>query len=388
MKLRPLRFSALVCTTALVLSACGNSEETIDATPAPSSPSAASATSATKAASTTTAAPTTTEKPTKEASKPKNCRSIMLSDTNLLPVLASRTVPLVAGGGQTGASAHLGEVANNQFDPCKNLSWVAFAGSFEGAETPQVFNTLVFFHKDELITTPLPAEVRSIIDVTRRSDSELEITSGRPDPDAPEGEERLIESVSTVLYKDGGLTITSADPEDPLAHPTAQLDLTSPAPDTQGRLYLQGNVYKDAYDQEITSAEGSSQDAVLIDVDRSLSVYCVVQGQPLCQAADINKADWIPGSTNDAGTAVFQQDAEYHANQIRMASADPLRIEAVEEQLEGYTTVADVNRGKKVLFDGYIFDTTHDGEVRIYDSEDADSAIWFNTKEYGVRKRG
>lgn len=391
MRLRPrysVALASTACLAALALSACGSPQEDTEAA-TPASPTA-SARAAKPSTSATTAAATTTETTTTSAPrKPKkNCREILLSDTALRPILGVPIVPTFAEGAESpglGATTwgYLGQVADNHFDPCKELSWVTFPGAEGDLENPNAestFATIMFFHKDELITAPMPAQVGAVVDVKRRSDSELEVTTTRRDAEG--------ESTALVRYKGGKFQIASDNPEDALAHPATRLDVSGVTPPIESRLYNVGSVHKNGYDQEITSAEGAARDAVLIDVDRSLQVSCVVEDTPLCQATDPDRADWIPGTTNPgSGVALYDQDAEYHANQIRVISTNPVQAQALEAQPDEPTTIADVGRGERVLFDGYIFDTTKEGQVRIYASEDAESAAWLSATEYGVDKR-
>lgn len=390
MRLRPRSLTlastaSALCIAALTLSACGSPQEDTEATPAaPTSLARVAKPSPSTSAATTTE--TTTSAPKEEPKK--NCREILLSDTALRPILGAPIVPTFAEGAESpglGAATwgYLGQVADNHFDPCKELSWVTFPGVEGDLENPNAenaFSTIMFFHKDELITAPMPAQVGAVVDVHRRSDSELEVTTTRRDAEG--------ESTTLVRYKGGKFQITSDNPEDALVHPATRLDVSGVTPPITSRLYNVGSVHRDGYDQEITSAQGAASDAVLIDVDRALRVSCVVEEAPLCQAADLEEADWIPGTTDAAsGVAIYDQDAEYHANQVRVLTTDPMQAQAVEGQMAQVTTVADVGRGERVLFDGYIFDTTHEGEVRIYASEDAESAAWLNAKDYGVVKR-
>lgn len=388
MRLRPLSSAALCCAAALALSACGDTPDEADA-PLDAAPATRISQAGSRPApgTTTSAAPTTTS--TSAAPEPKkNCRDVMLSDTALRPVLGVPIVPLVPAGTpspglQSEAWGYLGKVADNHFDPCKELSWVTFVGAEGDLDNPdadRAFSTIVFFHRDELLTAPMPAEVATVVDVDRRSASELEITTA--------GIDATGESTATVRYAEGALRITSENPEDALAFPTAQLDVSGTVPPIAPRLYAEGNVYRKAYDQEIATAEGMSRDALLVDVDPSLRVRCVIDEQPVCQADDPEKADWIPGAASaESGAAVYDQAAEYHATQIRVTGIDPVQVEAVEEPLENVTTVGDVSRNQRVLFGGFIFDTTHNGQVRIYPSEDADSAAWISRTDYGVTRR-
>ncbi|MBC3185001.1 LppP/LprE family lipoprotein [Corynebacterium sp. zg-331] len=391
MRLRPFSPAAILastaCVAALGLSACDSpQEDTETTTPAAPTSSAHSAKTNATSSTSTASATTTTSAPKKEPKK--DCRAILLSDTALRPILGVPIVPIFPEGSpspglQSEAWGYLGQVADNHFDPCAELSWVTFPGAEGDLENPDAdhtFATIVFFHEDELITAPMPAQVGAVVGVTRRSDSELEVTTTRRDAEG--------ESTARVRYQDGKMQITSENPEDALVHPDSRLDLSGVTAPIAPRLYNVGSVHRHGYDQEIMSVQGASRDAVLFDVDRSLQVSCVIEEVPLCQAADPEKADWIPGTTDPvSGVAIFNQDAEYHANQVRVITTDPVQAQAVEGQLDRVSTVAEVGRGKRVLFDGYIFDTTRENELRIYASEDAESAAWISAKEYGVAGR-
>ncbi|MGD7002308.1 LppP/LprE family lipoprotein [Corynebacterium halotolerans] len=76
-------------------------------------------------------------------------------------------------------------IAEDQFNPCADLSWVVLEGSLDGtagrggADTSR--EAVVFFHRDQLITEPLPFLVRSVASVERVDDSTVRLISDRPD---------------------------------------------------------------------------------------------------------------------------------------------------------------------------------------------------------------
>lgn len=109
------------------------------------------------------------------------------------------------------------QVGENGFDSCAELSYLVLNGSNGDAERSagtgsSIADALVLFHHGAVVTSPAPFQMKTVEDVTRISDAELEVFYGHAGRSTPEGVTEY--HTFTFRYTGGGLTGEGSLPED------------------------------------------------------------------------------------------------------------------------------------------------------------------------------
>lgn len=146
-------------------------------------------------------------------------------------------------------------IAENHFDPCTDLSWIRLSGTTRDdiatadlEHASGVSNAVVLFHRDELLTDPLPVEVAANLDVERLAENELELTFGHH---APPGE-AVTQELQTLhlAWEDDAVQIDRGQWYADYVTSRTQLDLNSPPPGTDAPVLPLGNVRTDPFAEE------------------------------------------------------------------------------------------------------------------------------------------
>lgn len=107
------------------------------------------------------------------------------------------------------------QVKEDGYDPCRELSYVAVEGSNGDAAGSagtgaSINDALVLFHYGDVINNPAPFQMKTVEQVTRQSDSELQVTYGHAGGATAEG---VTETYTLNFFIDRGLSAWGDLPE-------------------------------------------------------------------------------------------------------------------------------------------------------------------------------
>lgn len=184
-----------------------------------------------------------------------------LASTAFGPYTALNQIPTIAAEGAehneqfwSGYPMFQFTIEDNQFDPCAELSWIRLSGTTlaDGSEARDASGAVVFFHRDQLLTDPLPVQVAANPEVQRLADDQLEVTFGHY---AAPGEAVTQELRSIQLtWEDDQLTLDAAAWYADYSATRTRLDLGSPPPGSDAPVLPLGNVHQAPFDEEFELA--------------------------------------------------------------------------------------------------------------------------------------
>lgn len=184
-----------------------------------------------------------------------------LASTAFGPYTALNQIPTIAAEGTepndqfwAGYPLYQFTIEDNQFDPCAELSWVQLSGTTfsDGSEPADASDAVVFFHRDQLLTDPLPVQVAANLRVERLAENQLEVTFGHY---AAPGQAVTQELRSIELTWDNDepvLDDAAWYTEYSAAH--TRLDLTSPPPGSDAPVLPLGNAHNSPFQEEFELA--------------------------------------------------------------------------------------------------------------------------------------
>lgn len=229
-----------------------------------------------------------------------------LASTAFGPYTALRQIPTInANGGApeeqfwAGYPLYRFTIADNSFDPCADLSWIRLAGTTESdtpaedvGAAPGTSNAIVLFHRDKLITAPLPVPMAENVQVSRTADNTLEITFGHY---APPGEVVTQELRTLHLrWEDNQLQLDDPTWYAEYAAARPQLDLTTPPPGSDAPVLPRGNVRTKPFEAEYELAPFPASN-FRVPLTEGRELRCVLQF-----ASDQPSWGWVGCLNGDA----------------------------------------------------------------------------------------
>lgn len=224
---RLLKILALPITAALTLGACvDNTDATLDTnTPAAQTTTVTATADASAnpgAASSPAADSTISPDESSVDTPPAQCTDNPMA-SDFAPFLEQSAIP----GGELGETAgsvtpvddvfyHF-QIGENGYDSCAELSYLVLNGSNANAQGiggtgGSIADAVVLFHKGSMITNPAPFQMKTVEDVTRTADDELEIRYGHAGGATAEGVTEYY--TFSFIHGDEGLTGAGSLPAD------------------------------------------------------------------------------------------------------------------------------------------------------------------------------
>lgn len=216
-----------------------------------------------------------------ESSAPAVCDPTLdLASTSFGPYTALNQIPTVPPAGKespsgfwSGFPLFLATIADNSFDPCAELSWVTLSGSTRNDPESADSAAILLFHRDQLLTEPLPVQVAANPQVERISGNQIQVTFAHY---SPPGEVTAREERSTTFsWENGALQVEETDWSRDDPETGTQLDLTAVPPSTDIPVLPLGNVHNQPFDTEYELAEYPGSN-VRIQLDEDSELLCIL----------------------------------------------------------------------------------------------------------------
>ncbi|MGP6173995.1 LppP/LprE family lipoprotein [Corynebacterium sp. A21] len=216
-----------------------------------------------------------------ESSAPETCDPTLdLASTAFGPYTALNQIPTIPPGGEEGPHGFwsgyplfLATVEDNSFDPCADLSWVTLSGSTQDDLDHADSAAVLLFHRDQLLTDPLPIQVAANPLVERISGNKIQVTFGHY---ASPGQTVSREQQSaTFSWEEGGLNVAEFDLLREYSKTATTLDLRAAPPASDVPALPRGNVYHQPFDAEYELAEYPGSN-VRIQLDEDSELLCIL----------------------------------------------------------------------------------------------------------------
>lgn len=203
----------------------------------------------------------TTPEATTAAPAPNAGCDFDLASTAFGPYTALNQIPTISAEGTeptdqfwAGYPLYQFTIADNQFDPCADLSWIRLSGTTlaNGSEPADASGAVVIFHRDRMLTDPLPVQVAANLQVERLAENHLEITFGHY---AAPGQAVTQELRSIDLtWDDDELQLDDDAWYTEYSTARTRLDLTSPPPGSDAPVLPLGNAHSSPFQEEFELA--------------------------------------------------------------------------------------------------------------------------------------
>lgn len=281
--------------------------------------------------------------PTTEPPIPCENQNLDLMETALGAWLGSQIIPT----DQPGMSYYF-RVADNQFNACSELSWVALsginvnAGRDDGNGT-RLVRTLVFFSGEDLITDPAPRQFQDTALVQRIDERSLTVTHPG----------------SAVTYRlvDGHLLGEEQLPAERRENPV--LDVTRSGPPTVGAPRPFGNVNYRPWDQERPVGRPYS---LLMGDEKITCDFATFNGVQLVCYSETALPWPLPADDQDTGNT---------ANIVALNFQDPWEVRTAVGASSSVISNVEMLPDASVTRIGDIFIDTRSDVVKIHDADRA-----------------